>query len=371
MINVSWFFVLHRIAIAKMARERGVDVHIACGEGEGGRDDIEKAGFPFHGLPLTRTRFAPWQDLKSLIAIFRLYRKLRPDIVHHVTLKPIVLGSIAAKLAGVPGVINAFAGLGSVYSGRSWSSHLYRMVLHVLMHLSLKLPRQKVVFENGDDRTQLTRAGSVSEVDSLVIAGVGVDTSEFCPAPEPAAPVLVLMAGRMLREKGVVYFVDAARRLRNRGLPARFLLVGIPDPFNPRSITEDELRAWSSEGIVEWLGYRHDMPQVVRDSHIVCLPTYYREGVPRILIEGAASARPLVTTDMPGCRDIVQDGINGIVVPPHDVDALEAALGKLISDAGLRARFGAEGRRIAEQQFALPLVLEKFWELYLAVGLRA
>jgi glycosyltransferase involved in cell wall biosynthesis len=172
-----------------------------------------------------------------------------------------------------------------------------------------------------------------------------------------------------LREKGVLYFVDAARRLKKRGLIARFLLVGVPDPFNPGSITEDELKAWSSEGIVEWLGFHRDMPQVVRAAHVVCLPTYYREGLPRILMEGAASGRPLVTTDMPGCRDIVQDGINGFLVPPHDVEALEVALEKLITDAGLRARLGAAGRNIAEQRFGLPRVLEQFWELYLAAGL--
>jgi glycosyltransferase involved in cell wall biosynthesis len=367
-VNVPWFFVMHRLPIALMARSRGVDVHIACGEGAG-CEDIRTAGFPFHRLPLTRTPFAPWRDAMTIVALVRLYRDLEPDIVHHVTLKPVVLGSIAARIAGIPGVINAFAGLGSAFIGSSWFARARRWAVQRLIAWSVKLPNHRAVFENEDDRALLIGARVVTSDESVVIAGVGVDTDEFFPVTEPPPPVRVLMAGRMLREKGVLYFVESARRLKHRGVVARFLLVGIPDPFNPGTITEAELKAWSSEGVVEWLGFRSDMPQVVRDAHVLCLPTYYREGVPRILMEGAACGRPLVTTNMPGCRDIVKDGINGIVVSPHDVNALVAALEKLVCDAGLRARFGAAGRTLAEQHFALRNVLQQFWALYVLVGL--
>jgi glycosyltransferase involved in cell wall biosynthesis len=367
-VNVPWFFIMHRLSIALMARSRGVEVHIACGEGAG-REDIEAAGLPFHRLPLTRRSFAPWRDLKTIAALARLYVELRPDVVHHVTLKPVVFGSIAARMARVPGVVNAFAGLGHAFGGTSWLGRLRRRAIQHLIGLALKLPRQKVVFENGDDRALLASARLVPAEDSVVIAGVGIDTDEYSASEEPAAPVRVLMAGRMLREKGVLYFVEAARRLNQRGVMARFVLAGVPDPFSPGSVTEEELTSWSREGIVEWLGFRRDMSQVVRSAHIVCLPTYYREGVPRILMEGAASGRPLVATDMPGCREIVQDGINGLLIPPHDVAALEAALEKLITDRALRARLGAGGRSIAVQHFALARVLEQFWGLYRAVGL--
>jgi glycosyltransferase involved in cell wall biosynthesis len=367
-VNVPWFFVMHRLPIALMVRSRGVDVHVACGEGAG-REEIEAAGLPFHRLPLTRRQFAPWSDAKTVFALVRLYRELRPDVVHHVTLKPVILGSVAARIAGVAGVINAFAGLGHAFGGTSVIARLRRAAIQRLIAMARKLPRQRAVFENPDDRDLLIQAGSVTREDAQVIAGIGVDTDEFPATAEPATPVCVLMACRMLREKGVPYFVEAARRLKKRGVMARFVLVGAPDPFNPGSLTEAELEVWHTEGIVEWLGFRRDMPQVVRASHVVCLPTYYREGVPRILIEGAASARPLVTTDMPGCREIVQHGINGLVVPPHDVDALEAALEQLISDAALRARLGAAGRSIAEQRFGLARVFEQFWTLYLAMGL--
>jgi glycosyltransferase involved in cell wall biosynthesis len=367
-VNVPWFFVMHRMPIAVMARSCGVDVHIACGEGTGA-EDIKAAGFPFHRLPLTRKPFAPLRDAMTVVALVRLYRELKPDVVHHVTIKPIVLGSIAARVVGIPGVINAFAGLGFVFIGSTWFARARRWAIQRLIAWSIKLPMQRAVFENEEDRALLTAARVVPRNESHVIAGVGVDTDVFLPAAEPPPPVKVLMAGRMLREKGVLYFVEAARRLKARGVVARFLLVGTPDPFSPGAIMDTELKAWSREGIVDWLGFRSDMPQVVRDAHILCLPTYYREGVPRILLEGAASGRPLVTTDMPGCRDIVKDGINGIVVPPHDVDALAAALEKLVCDADVRARFGTAGRILVEQHFALRNVLQQFWALYVRLGL--
>ncbi|MEJ0084650.1 MAG: glycosyltransferase family 4 protein [Pseudomonadota bacterium] len=366
-VNVPWFFVMHRMSVALMARARGADVHVACGEGSG-REDVEAAGFTFHALPLTRSAIAPFADLRTVRALVRLYGELRPDVVHHVTLKPVMYGTIAARIAGVPGVINAFAGLGYTFSGTSPGARFRRWIMQHLIAVSMRHRRQKIVFENNDDRELLVQAGAVRESESLVIAGVGVDMQEYSASPEPAGEVCVLLASRMLSEKGVEYFVEAARTLKTRGIQARFLLVGMPDPFNPGSISEEQLEQWNREGVVEWQGFRRDMPQVVRAAHVVCLPTYYREGVPRILMEGAATGRPIVTTDMPGCRDIVHDGVNGLIVPPHDVRALTAALEKLILDPQLRARFGAAGRERAERMFALPKVLDRFWRLYVEIG---
>ena len=181
----------------------------------------------------------------------------------------------------------------------------------------------------------------------------------------------VVLACRMLREKGVEYFVEAARTTKRGGVDARFVLVGAPDPFNPGSLSEEQLRAWDTEGVVEWQGFRKDMPRVLQEAHIVCLPTYYREGVPRILIEAAACGRPLVATDMPGCRDIVQEGINGLLVPPHDVEKLTAALKLLIGDRDLRMRLGVASRALAEERFALPKVHDQFWQLYSTLRMAA
>lgn len=362
-VNVSWFFVLHRLPIALMARERGAEVHVACGEGDGTADIIAR-GFSFHALPITRKAVAPFRDLRALWALVRLYRRVRPDIVHHVTLKPILYGSIAARVAGVPAVVNAFAGLGFTFSGSSISAKLRQRLLELSLAVTLRFRRQAVVFENHDDLKLLTQAGAVPRRQSVVIAGVGVDTSDYQAAAEPSGPPSVVLAGRMLREKGVEYFVAAAKLLKARGVDARFLLVGAPDPFNPGSILQSQLEAWHEEGVVEWQGFRRDMPRVMQEAHIVCLPTYYREGVPRILMEGAACGRPLVATDMPGCRDIVQHGINGLLVPPHDVQSLSTALEALIGDRELRCRMGKAGRALVETHFALPRVLEEFWRLY-------
>jgi glycosyltransferase involved in cell wall biosynthesis len=362
-VNVPWFFVMHRLPIALMARERGAEVHIACGEGEG-VEDIVSLGLPFHPLPLTRRPLAPIRDLRTVWALARLYRRLRPDVVHHVTLKPVIYGSIAARFARVPAVVNAFAGLGYTFSSGSFVGRLRRSATLQLLARALRLPRQAVVFENNDDRMLLTEAGAVPAERAFVISGVGVDTTEYAPTAEPTGRVCVVLASRMLREKGVEYFVEAARRLKLAGVDARFVLVGMPDPFNPGSLTEDQLRSWDSEGVVEWQGFRRDMPRVLAEAHVVCLPTYYREGVPRILMEAAACGRPLVTTDMPGCRDIVQHGVNGLIVPPHDVDKLTAALQLLIGNRDLRLQLGLASRAIVEAQFALPKVLDQFWQLY-------
>ncbi len=363
-VNVPWFFVMHRLPIALMARERGAEVHIACGEGDGAAD-ITAHGFRFHRLPLTRKPLAPASDLRALLEMTRLYKELQPDVVHHVTLKPVIYGSIAARLAGVCAVVNAFAGLGYTFSATSTAARARRWAITRLLAAALRLRRQTIVFENNDDLLLLTEAGAVPREPSIVISGVGVDTAEYVAAPERPNPVCVLLAGRMLREKGVEYFVEAARRLKRGPTPVRFLLIGMPDPFNPGSISEDKLQTWVKEGVVEWQGFRRDMPNALLDAHIVCLPTYYREGVPRILMEAASCGRPLVTTDMPGCRDIVKDGINGLIVPPHDVDALAEALRQLIENPGMRVRMGSSGRKLAQEHFALPKVLDEFWALYM------
>jgi glycosyltransferase involved in cell wall biosynthesis len=363
-VNVPWFFVMHRLPIALMARDRGVDVHVACGEGSG-REDIEAHGLPSHPLPLTRTPFAPLRDLRATRALARLYRELRPDIVHHVTLKPVIYGSVAARMAGVPAVVNAFAGLGYTFSGESFAARARRWLITRMLASSLELPRQTVVFENRDDLELLTASGAVPRESALVISGVGVDTNEYRESEEVEGPVCILLAGRMLKEKGVEYFVEAARHLRARGRNARFLLIGTPDPFNPGTVAPGQLEEWTREGVIEWQGFRRDMPHAIAQAHIVCLPTFYREGVPRILMEGAACGRALVATDMPGCRDIVRDGLNGLLVPPHDVEALTNALDRLILDPVLRRRMARAGRVLAEECFALPRVLEQFWRLYM------
>jgi glycosyltransferase involved in cell wall biosynthesis len=220
----------------------------------------------------------------------------------------------------------------------------------------LRHPRWRVILQNRDDAEHLGAS------DAVVIPGSGVDLAEYAPAPEPAGIPLVVLPSRMLRDKGVHEFVEAARALKRAGVAARFALVGAPDPENPASIAEAHLNAWAREGAVEWWGWREDMAAVFRESAVVCLPSW-REGLPKVLAEAAAAGRPIVTCDVPGCREVVRDGENGFLVPPRRPDALAVALGKLVQDAALRKALGEAGRRRA-QAFSVETVVEQTLKVY-------
>jgi glycosyltransferase involved in cell wall biosynthesis len=361
--NVAWFFAMHRLPIARMARTRGLDVHVACGIGSGAEDVIAE-NFPFHAVPLRREAFTPFSDVRATAALTGLYRRLRPALVHHVTLKPVLYGSVAARLAGVPAVLNAFAGLGSAFAGTSQAAQLRQRLIVAGLAASTPRRRHVVLFENHDDRELLVGRGAVRAEHAEVIAGIGVDTSHFEVRPPPAEPVNVLFASRMLKEKGAEYFVEAARILRAQGVPVTCTMVGTPDTTNPGSLSVEQLESWDREGVVRWLGFRRAMPDVIAAAHLVCLPTYYREGVPRILLEAAACGRALIATDMPGCRDIVRHGVNGLRVPPHDVGAIVNAIRELSADPARRCAMGAAGREIVEREFELSIVLDRTWHLY-------
>jgi glycosyltransferase involved in cell wall biosynthesis len=220
-----------------------------------------------------------------------------------------------------------------------------------------------VVLQNPDDQRELVSAGAVSPDRITLIRGSGVDLSEFLIAPEPAGPPVVVLPSRLVWDKGVREFVDAASELRRNGVRARFALVGDRDPDNPTSVPPGQLEAWQASGIVEWWGHRHDMPSVFAESHLVCLPSY-REGLPKVLLEAAASGRPIVTTDVPGCREVVRHGENGLLVPARSVGPLAHALRELIADPARRARFGRRGREIVEAEFSVERVVEAHVALY-------
>jgi glycosyltransferase involved in cell wall biosynthesis len=362
-INVPWFFVMHRMPFAIRARELGYDVHIACGVGPG-EEGIRREGFAYHQLSLTRTGRNPFGEVRAVAELARLYRDLRPGIVHHVTIKPIIYGSIAARKAGVPAVINAFAGLGYAFSARGVWADVRRRALLSALRFALSRTPSSAVFENDDDRELLESAGVVRREHAHVLPGVGADTTVYRPSPEPAGRVRVVLASRMLWEKGVGEFVRAAELLHAEGVDAEFWLVGDVDKGNPGSLTRSQLEDWHSRGVIVWRGFESDMPRLLRECHVVCLPTYYREGIPRILLEAAASGRPIVATAMPGCREICIPEVTGLQVPPRDPRSLAAALKRLIADPLLRKRMGDHGRQLVEARFALPLVLDRMMSIY-------
>jgi glycosyltransferase involved in cell wall biosynthesis len=349
-VTEDWYFHSHRLGLARAARDAGFEPVLAtrCGRHV---DEIRSSGIRVLPLDVPRNGKSPMGELRAVHALYRIYRSERPDIVHHVALKPVVYGSLAAAMAGVPAVVNAVAGLGHAFTSRDATARILRLPLSAALRGALNRYGSRTIVQNPDDRRFLVERLGVAEERVMLIRGAGVDLARFAPVAEPAGPVLVICAARMLRGKGIEDFVAAAGRLRREGMPARFAIVGGPDPGNPGSISRSRLEAWHRSGDVEWWGHRDDMPSVLASAHVICLPSYYGEGVPKVLLEAAACARPIVTTDVPGCREVVSHGENGLLLPPRDVTALGEALGLLIMDPRRRAEMGACGRARAETLF--------------------
>ncbi|MFZ3059432.1 MAG: glycosyltransferase family 4 protein [Candidatus Methanoperedens sp.] len=361
-VNDAAYFLSHRLHVAQAAQEVGFEVHVATPEGHATSAIVDE-GLTYHPVPLTRKGVNPWQELGSIVALVSLYHKLQPDIVHHVTIKPVLYGGIAARLARVPAVVDAVTGLGYVFIARGFKLSLLRSAVKLGYKVALSHRNQRVIFQNPDDSALFLDAGIVTIRDTVLIKGSGVDTSIFTPLPEVRGTPLVVLASRMLWDKGVGEFVEAAKMLRAKGVHARFALVGDTDSGNPAAVSATQLETWKNPGEVEWYGKRDDMPAVFSKAHVVCLPSY-REGLPRALIEAAACGRAIVTTDTPGCREIVRHGENGLLVPVRDSKALADAVRTLIEDPVLRAKMGARGREIAVAEFSQEQVIKETLSVY-------
>jgi len=372
-VNESYFFMSHRLPIARAALGAGYEVHVAAPEDHVWAprgftvEALRDAGFAFHPIPLSRRGTNPWQELKTLIALWRLLAELRPELVHLLTIKPLLYGGLAARLLRVPAVVAAVTGLGQVFVATGVRAGLLRRLAVAAYRVATGHPNGRVIVQNAGDLETLRRSGAVVPGRLVLIRGSGVSLRTFTPEPEPSGPPLVILPARMIWEKGMAEFVAAARSLRARGVTARFALVGDSQASNPRAVPEATLQQWSEEGVVEWWGRRTDMPRVFAEAHVVCLPSTYGEGVPKVLIEAAACARPIVACDIPGCREIVHDGENGILVPPGDTEALAAALARLIEEPALRRRMGVRGREVVEAGFTEEQVAAATLEVYRAL----
>lgn len=361
-VNDIPFFLSHRLPIALGARATGYDVHIAAPDHQR-RSEIEREGLAFHPIPLSRSGATPWSEIGVLRALIRLYEVLRPDLVHHVTHKPVLYGSVAARLTRVPAVVNAISGLGYVFIAPGWRATIRRRAITAAYHLAFAHPNCRGIFQNSDDADVFLGPGAVRPGQVVYIRGSGVDLTHFRPTPEPQGVPVVMLASRMLWDKGVGDFVDAARLLRGRGVPCRAVLVGDTDPGNPSAVPRTQLESWVADGVVEWWGHRSDIGTVLASANVVCLPSY-REGLPKVLLEAAASGRAIVTTDVPGCREVVREGENGLLVPVRDPEALAVALQRLIADPGKRAELGARSRAIAEAEFGVRGVVDATLAVY-------
>jgi glycosyltransferase involved in cell wall biosynthesis len=324
---------------------------------------IRAEGFTLIPLTLRRSSRRPLRELGAIMELARIYRRERPDIVHHVAMKPVLYGAFAARIARVPAVVNAFPGLGYTFVASDRRAKWRRLLMTRALRWALRTSSSRVIFQNDEDRDLFVRESIAAPERSLVIRGSGVDVKRFTPSVEPSGEPVVVLAARMLWDKGVGEFVEAARLLRHRGVRARFVLLGMVDVHNPAMVPEADLKAWQKEGVVEWVGHREDMPALLARSHVLVLPSY-REGLPKVLLEAAACGRPLVATDVPGCREIVRHGENGFLIPPKDPSALADAIATLIADPALRQRFGRRGREIAVDEFRVEKVVEETLAVY-------
>ena len=361
-VNTDWFFLSHRLPIAKEALNQGYEVHIATTISDK-LIVLRNNGLIVHPLNLHRSNVKIFRLVSEFREILSIMRKVKPDVVHLVTIKPVLLGGIAARLASIPAALFAVSGLGFVFIDRGISAKFRRQAISLLYHFAFRHKNKRVIFQNTDDQSILSNLSKLSLSESVLIPGSGVDLSVYHNQPYPKGLPVVLFAARLLEDKGIREFVQAAKLVNSSGNCARFIIAGEPDLLNPATIQQEEFDQWQKEGVVELLGYCEDMIEILALSTIVVLPSY-REGFPKILIEAAACGRAIITTDVPGCRDAIEDGITGFLVPVRDYKALAEKIYNLLDNPLLCRKMGKAGRSRAEEVFDVNKVVAKHIEIY-------
>ena len=351
--NTDWYLFNFRRSLAHALQDAGHEVLLVSPPGPYG-ERLRALGFRWEPAPMVRRSLNPLRELRLVRWLQQLMLRERVDLVHGFTIKCAVYGSLAARLAGVNARVSAVAGMGYVFTSSDVRAQVLRPFVGGLMRVAIGGKRSLLILQNPDDVELFTRTGLAQPAHTRLIPGSGVDCGRFVPRPGEERPVggrfRVVLPARLLWDKGIAEYVAAARELRAQGREIEFLLAGEPDPGNPAAVPEETVQSWLQEGVVRWLGHVTDMPGLFHSVDAVVLPSY-REGLPKGLIEAAACGLPLVTTDVPGCRDVVQDGIDGLLIPAKDAHALAAAIARLQDDAGLRARLGAAAREKALARF--------------------
>ncbi|HEY3814282.1 MAG TPA: glycosyltransferase family 4 protein [Caulobacteraceae bacterium] len=363
--NTDWYLYNFRLSLIRRLRDEGYDVLLISPPGEYGAK-LQALGFRWIALPMQRRSLNPLREAALVNHIARLLREERADLIHGFTIKPAVYGGLAGRLAGVKGRVSAVAGLGWVFINPSLRARTLRPVVAALLRLALGGEGARLILQNPDDEALFARAKLVKRERVRVIKGSGVDCKRFTPpaaSANPTAPLRVLLAARLLWDKGLREYVDAARALKAQGRSIRFLLAGDPDPGNPAAVAVETIHGWTDEGLVEWLGHVADMPALLQSIDVAVLPSY-REGLPKSLIEAAACARALITTDTPGCREVVNDGVEGFRVPVRDSSGLAQAIARLDDDRGLVQRMGEAARSRALAEFDEEIVLDGTTRVY-------
>ena len=362
LVSEDWFFLSHRLPMARAAQAAGFEVLLAC-RCSGREAEIAALGvtvLPIRGI---RGTLSPGRLLRDVAEIAALYRRHDPDLVHHVSIRMCLVGSLAAWRTRRERVINSFTGLGFLFTAPTVKARLIRAGVMGIFRLCLNRSGIVSIVQNDDDRAVIEGLRLTGGHRLEKVVGSGVDIDRFRPRPAPQGPVTAICVARMLADKGIRELAEAARLLKRRGSAVRVVLVGEVDAENPQSLSRDELDGWAAEGIVEWWGPRRDIDRVYAQGHIAVLPSY-REGLPKSLLEGAASGLALVTTDVPGCRELVRDGQNGLLVPAGQAEPLADALARLETDAELRDRLGARARAQVEAGLSDQAVEDQMRRLY-------
>ena len=361
-VNEDWAFVSHFFERAVAAQSAGykVDISAHCGEKQ---TVLEAAGFTIYPHNISRSGTNPFIEIRNLFAMIKVFRKSKPDIIHLIALKPIVIGAIAARIYGKAQVVCAPIGMGYLFSSNDRKARLLQPLVRFVLRRLLRLKNTQVIIENDEDCESLVSGNFVKMSNIQVIKGAGVDLSLYKAIPENLDAQVITMFSRVLRDKGVLDYVEAAQIVHREFPNALFQLVGDCDPGNPTSFSESEVRSWESAGSIKWLGYRTDVPELLAASNIVCLPSY-REGLPKTLIEACAAQRAIVATDVTGCREVVSHGSNGLLTPVRNPEKLAEAISLLLGDPIQRTTFAKNGRVRAETEFASSIVIKRTLSVY-------
>jgi glycosyltransferase involved in cell wall biosynthesis len=362
--NTDWYLYNFRLPLAKFLRARGFEVVMLSPVGNYGAL-LEAEGFRWVGVDMDRRSLNPARELALIRRISAVYAAEKPDIVHHFTIKCVVYGSLIARWHGIRNRVNAVTGMGYVFADDAYRARLLRPVVRNLIRATLGGEGSRLILQNRDDLAAFAAAELASTDRTHVIMGSGVDTARFRPAPSPrdGGVMRVLLASRLLWDKGIREYIEAARLVKEGGLPVEFLLAGNPDPGNPASVPDAEIDKWRDEGAVQYLGHVAEMPRLLADIDVAVLPSY-REGVPRSLLEAAACGLPIVTTDVPGCREVVRHGVNGLLVPARDPAALAAAIRFMWERPEERLRMGRAARQAVLEDFDQSIVFDKTFAVY-------
>ncbi len=365
-INVDWYFNMHWLQRARAVKASGAAIHLVMGYTD--RDIVDNLlaeGFICHQWDIDRRSMNPVLNLSRFFDLYRILKKIEPDLIHAVTIKPNIFAGLLSYLLKIPYVLSV-TGTGIIFSGKSRRVKIARPFVRLLYKISRynKTPR-KFIFENREDREYFVSTGLCDDRDAVTILGAGVDTELFkAPAEKDSNTPIILFAGRLLWDKGLGDLVEAGRILRRRGVDFILQVAGIVDQATINSINRKVLEDWQREGLIQWLGTVKKMPKLISNANLVVLPTFYGEGVPRILIEAAACARPIIATDIAGCREIVDHGVNGLLVPARNTTALADAIASLLNDPELRKKMGSNGRQKAERCFSEQQVIAETISIY-------